>query len=270
MQHRQPNTISDKDPAINKRHLPYSLDDGIGHRARIGIIALPDDQTIEHELRMIFNLSGAACFTTRLPCAAAITPASLNAMQSEIGRAASLILPNLSVDVIAYGCTSGSLFIGPPAIHKLIHEAHPHAICTTPIEAALAALKALGTRNLALITPYENEINLHLKTFLEQNTYHVPVMGSWNEPIDAKVGCISPGTIRKVVLELGSSNLVDTVFISCTNLRALSIINELESELAKPVISSNQALGWHCLRLIGKNVKLPQLGRLLTSNLYLK
>lgn len=67
---------SERQPVINKRHLPYKLDEGIGHRARIGIIALPDDQTIEYELRMIFDLPGVACFVNRLPCAATITPAT--------------------------------------------------------------------------------------------------------------------------------------------------------------------------------------------------
>ncbi len=124
MQSGQPNSKSDKEPVINKQNLPYKLDEGIGHRARIGIIALPDDQTIEHELRMIFDLPGVACFVNRLPCAATITPDTLKAMESEITRAASLILPELSVDVMAYGCTSGSLFIGPEAVHELIHQAH--------------------------------------------------------------------------------------------------------------------------------------------------
>ena len=251
----------------NNHYLSYKLDDGIGHRARIGLIALPDDQTIEHELRMIFDLPGVACFVNRLPCAATITPESLKAMKSEIARAASLILPGLSVDVIAYGCTSGSLFIGPETVHGSIQQAHPDAICTTPIEAATAALGALEAKNLALITPYENEINLQLKSFLESIAYQVPVMGSWNEPIDARVGRINPESIREVVLQLGNANQVDTVFISCTNLRALEIIHEMETELCKPVISSNQALGWHCLRLVGENVQLPEFGRLFTLTL---
>lgn len=248
---------------INEKNLAYKLDEGIGHRARIGIIALPDDQTIEHELRMIFDLPGIACFVNRLPCDATITPDTLKAMQGEITRAASLILPDLSVDVMAYGCTSGSLFIGPQAIHKLIHEVHPNAVCTTPIEAATAALKALGARNIGLITPYTDEINQRLREHLRLNRFKVPIMGSWNEPVDAKVGRISPESIRKVVLDLGSSEEVDTIFISCTNLRALRILEELENELDKPVISSNAALGWHCLRLAQINARLPQYGRLL-------
>ena len=249
-------------PGSGEHHLTYSLDDGIGRRARIGIIALPDDQTIEHELRTIFDLPGIACFVNRLPCAATITPETLKAMKGEIATAAALILPGSSPDVMAYGCTSGSLFIGPEVIHEQIQKTHPQAICTTPIEAATAALKVLGARNLALITPYENEINLHLKNFLQENGHQVPVMGSWNEPVDAKVGCISPGSIQKAVLDLGSSNHVDTIFISCTNLRALSVVKTLEADLEKPVITSNQALGWHCLRLAGINDPLPQFGRL--------
>ena len=85
---------------------------------------------------------------------------------------------------------------------------------------------------------------------------------TWNEPVDDRVGRIAPESIQEVVLQLGSSPIVDTVFISCTNLRALGIISELESTLKKPVISSNQALGWHCLRLAKVDESLPHYGML--------
>jgi maleate isomerase len=248
--------------AIDKRNLPYLLDEGPGYRARIGLIVLPDDQTIEYELRMIFDLPGVACFVNRLPCAAKITTDTLKDMEREITGAASLIMPGSSVDVMAYGCTSGSLFIGPDTVHKRIRQAHPNAICATPIEAASAALEVLEARSIALITPYENDINLQLKSYLEARAYQVPVIGSWNEPVDDRVGRIAPESIQEVVRQLGSSPLVDTVFISCTNLRALSIISELESTLGKPVISSNQALGWHCLRLANVKEYLPHYGML--------
>jgi maleate isomerase len=264
MTEMQPSAISAQLPTIDKRDLPYSLDAGPGHRARIGLIVLPDDQTIEYELRMIFDLPGVACFVNRLPCAARITPDTLKAMEREIAGAAGLIMPASSVDVVAYGCTSGSLFIGPDAVHQLIRQAHPNAICTTPIEAAIAALEVLNACSIALITPYENDINLQLKSYLEAHAYQVPVIGSWNEPVDDRVGRISPESIHEVARQLGGSPLVDTVFISCTNLRALSIISELESTLGKPVISSNQALGWHCLRLAEVLDSLPRYGMLLS------
>ena len=255
---------SNRRSKVDIHHLRYRQDKGAGSRARIGIIALPDDQNIEHELRMIFDLPGVACFVNRLPCAETITPDSLKAMEGEITRSAGLILPKLSVDVMAFGCTSGSLFIGPQTVHARIKEVHPDALCTTPIEAASQALNILEARSIALITPYENEINHQLKTFFQENVCNVALVGSWNEPMDARVGRISEESICEAAFEFGASNTVDAVFISCTNLRALNLIGELESKIGKPVISSNQALGWHCLRLAGINSKLAQFGRLLS------
>jgi maleate isomerase len=213
----------DKEPIINKHQLPYTMDAGLGRRARIGLIVLPDDQTIEYELRMIFDLPHVVFYVSRLYCASTITPKTLKAMEGEISRAAGLLLPGLPMNVIAYGCTSGTLVIGAKEVHARIQTSRPEVICTSPLEA---------------------------------------VMGSWNEPDDAKVGRISPESIREIALDMGRSDRVDTVFISCTNLRALHILEEIETELGKPVISSNQALGWHCLRLAGISDRLPRFGSL--------
>jgi len=251
-----------KDPIINKRRLPYSLKTGLGRRARMGLIVLPEDQTIEYELRMIFDLPEVAFYVNRLYCASNITPETLKAMEGEISRAAALLLPSLPMNVIAYGCTSGTLFIGAEEIHARIRASRPGVICTTPLEAAMAAFKHFDSNNICLITPYADEINQGLRSHIEENGFQVPVMGSWNEPDDAKVGRISPESIREIALDLGCSDRVDTVFLSCTNLRALCILEEIEKELGKPVISSNQALGWHCLRLAGINDRLPRFGSL--------
>jgi maleate isomerase len=116
---------------------------------------------------------------------------------------------------------------------------------------------------IVLITPYENDINLKLAAFLQDNVCEVAILASWNESIDARVGRIAPDSVRKAALEFGSPRSVDTVFISCTNLRGLELIGELESKLGKPVITSNQVLGWHCLHLASVKTKLPEYGRLL-------
>jgi maleate cis-trans isomerase len=102
----------------------------------------------------------------RIPCVPTITPETLQAMESEIARVASLILPELSVNVMACSCTSGSLFIGSAAIHELIHRAHPHTVCTTPIDAVTAVLRALKASRIALFKPYAVEINQRLRGHL--------------------------------------------------------------------------------------------------------
>ncbi len=247
---------------IDKQNLPYEMDAGLGRRARIGLLALSTDQSIEYELREICALPGVSFYVSRLFCDPLITPDSLRAMEKRIAPAADLLLPGFPLDVVAYGCTSGALLIGPAVVKERIREARPGVACTSPMQAAMAALKALSSRSICLITPYADEINRSLRGYLLDQGLKVPVMGSWNEPEEAKVGRISPDAIRAAVLDLGGSELVDTVFVSCTNLRALSILQAAEGDLGKPVISSNQVIGWHCLRLSGVDDRLPNLGSL--------
>ena len=73
---------------------------------------------------------------------------------------------------------------------------------------------------------------------------------------------ISPQAIYAAAYELGQAD-VDAVFISCTGLRASSVIAPLEQALGKPVVASNQALSWDCLRLAGYKDKVEGYGRLL-------
>jgi maleate cis-trans isomerase len=74
-----------------------------------------------------------ACFVNHLPWAAAITPEFLKAMGSDIARAASLMLRDLSVNVMASGCASGSFFSGPENFQPQIYKARPYKVCTPPL-----------------------------------------------------------------------------------------------------------------------------------------
>jgi maleate isomerase len=176
-------------------------------------------------------------------------------------------MPGLPLDVIAYGCTSGSMLIGIENVHARIHEVRPEVTCTAPLQAAIAAFQALSSSNIALVTPYMDDINRRLRGYIQDSGFKIPVMGSWNEPEDENVGRITPDSIKEVVLTLGQSDFVDTVFISCTSVRALEIIKAAEEELGKPVVSSNLVLGWHCLRLAGVNDRLPRFGSLFEKTL---
>jgi len=166
--------------------------------------------------------------------------------------------------VVAYGCTSGAMVIGDENVAARIHEARPGVATTTPMAAAFAAFKALGCRRIALLTPYIDEINQAMRAHIEKGGFTVPVMGSFNEGNDNKVGRISLESLGAAALELGRSEAVDAVFVSCTALRLVDGVEALEAELGKPVTSSNHALAWHCLRLAGVDDSLPRLGRLFT------
>ncbi len=253
--------------AVNGPHMPFEMDDGIAARASIGLIVLASDQTVEYEFRQIFDLAGVAFYESRIYNSNTITPETLKAMEAGMTEAAGLILPGIPLDVVAYGCTSGAMMIGDDQVAARIHEARPGVACTSPMKGALAAFATLGAKRVALLTPYLDEINQTMRRHIEAHGVSVPVMGSFNEPDDRKVGRINPASVKEAALELGSSDQVDAVFVACTALRVVEIAAELEAELGKPVTSSNHAMAWHCLRLAGIEDALPQFGRLFTKGL---
>jgi maleate isomerase len=250
------------DDVKSKTHMKFALDGGVAERARIGLIVLATDHTIEHEFRRIFRLDGVALYESRIHNSAQVNAATLAAMDQGMTAAAALILPGTNLDVVAYGCTSGTVVIGEDKVFQRIREARPGVACTTPITAGIAGLKKLGATRIALLTPYVDEVNQMLRRFIEGRGVQVPVMGSFNHDNDDEVARISQGSIKDAVRELARAPNVDGVFVSCTSLRVADIVEELETELGKPVTSSNHALAWHCLRLAGIDDELPGLGRL--------
>lgn len=253
----------DADLLIDRPHLPYELDRGVGERARIGLIVLASDQTIEHEFRSIFaHLPGAALYESRIYNAKEILPETLVNMAEGIKAATDLILPGLPLDVVAYACTSGAMVIGHEQVGARIREARPGIPFSTPMAATFAAFRALGARRIAFITPYTDEINRNMRAHILAQGFEVPVMASWNISDDNRVARISERSIREAVLEFGGCDAVDTVFLACTSLRLVDRIEELEAELGKPITSSDHALAWHCVRLAGYDDTVAGLGRL--------
>ena len=238
---------------VNKTYMPFELDPSIGHRAAIGLIVLATDQTVEHEFRKILDIEGVAFYESRILNDSTITPETLAAMAQRMSEAASVVLPGLPLDVVAYGCTSGAMIIGEENVFARIRESRPGVPCTTPITGAMAAFEALGAKRIALLTPYIDEINQTMRDFIQARGVEVPVMGSFNNENDNEVGRISLASLRATALEPS----VDAVFVSCTNLRLIEYVEDLEAELGKPVTSSNHAMAWHALRLAGYASRCP-------------
>ncbi|MBD1552679.1 aspartate/glutamate racemase family protein [Pseudomonas typographi] len=243
-------------------HFGFSMDAGLAARARIGLVVLATDHTLEYEWRHLLTQPGVAFYESRLYNAAEIAPATLAAMEQDIRPAVELILPGIDLQVVAFGCTSGTLVIGEGNVFARIREARPGVACTTPLTGAMAALKALGARRIALLTPYVASINQLFAEHIEGAGIQVTRIGSFNHADDNEVARIDHGSLRRAALALGNHAEVDAVFVSCTSLRMASLIPTLERELGKPVISSNYAMAWHALRLAGVHDAQPQLGSL--------
>lgn len=231
--------------------LPYDTDGGLGTRAKIGLIILQSDQTIEHEFAAILRGDDVAIYHARIPNAMEVTPETLRQMEVDMPVAAALLPAQFDFDVIGYCCTSGTSMIGEDRVHQILHKIHTGARTTNPLSACKAALRALGLTRIAMITPYSPAVTQEMRKSLNMSGISVNAVASFNEPDDFTVGRISQKSIQDAIAEIGARDDCDGVFVSCTNLRTLPFIAAAEAQLGKPVISSNQALAWHLMRLAG-------------------
>jgi len=259
----EPRITADQGQMILLEHLPFATDNGIAARARIGLMVLATDYTIEHEWRQIMaGLPGVALYESRILNDTQITPETLRAMEPRIAAATDVILPGSPLDVVAYGCTSASMAIGEEKVFDKIKSVRPAAKCTTPITAAFAAFRALKARRIGVLTPYRADVNRIVADYIRARGFDVPVFGSFNEQDDSVVARITPASIKAGIDAIVAKAAIDAVFVSCTSVRLAEAARQIEGELGLPVTSSNHAMAWHALRLAGIAEPMPRWGRL--------
>lgn len=251
--------IKTTDTAIKRLH--FKTDAGAGARARIGLLVLESDQTMEAEFRVLTDVPGVAIYHARLPNDVDVTPETLAEMEAALPVAAHLIPQDMGLKSIGYGCTSGTTIIGEDRVAAIMDTAHPAVPSTNPLTAAKAALHALGVKRLGLLTPYAPDVTQAMQEKFMAAGIDVTMVGSFYEKDDRVVGRIDPASILKATLAVGQGDC-DGVFVACTSLRTAGIIEQAEIALGKPVTASNHALAWHLLRLAGIADTMDGLGRL--------
>jgi len=179
-----------------------------------------------------------------------VTPESLERMAGEAEQAARL-LSTADVDLLVYGCTSGSLIRGVEWETSLVHriEAASDTPAVTTAGTVVEALRALGARKIRVFTPYTDPVNRLEKTFLEAHGFQVASIRGMGLVDNLKIGRVIPAEIERLV-EPGPG--ADCIFISCTNLPAVPLIQALEERHRTPVVTSNQASMWAALKRLGK------------------
>lgn len=242
--------------------LDFDVDGGMGTRATLGVIVLETDETLEPEFARMMDLDGVALYHSRIAMVSDIRPETLGRMRCDLPAAARLLPASLDFDVIGYGCTSGAAVIGSPNVARAIQSVFPDAQVTDPLAAIIAAAQALGARRLGFVTPYLPEVSRQMRLVLEQAGFEIAAFGSFEESDDRVVARIRESAIVAAADHVADQSSCDAIVISCTNLRCQRIIPRIEARTGIPVISSNQALGWHMLRLSGVNERMPAFGKL--------
>lgn len=237
-----------------------------GWRAKLGLIVPPTNTVNEAEWQ-IMAPEGVSVHTTRMPLHAdTSSPEAKQALRQDISRATH-DLAQAGVDVIAYGCTAGSMVVPMTEITDYMTEVSGIAAVTTAAS-IVHALRALGTGRICIATPYHDALNAHEKEFLgavDIETINIEGLGIGADGDYTPIAKTTPDDIVGHVTKADRAQS-QAMLVSCTDFPVLELIPRLEHSLNKPVVTSNQATFWGALRAAGIDTRFDGFGALLRDH----
>ena len=236
-----------------------------GWRAKIGLIT-PMSENAEHAFH-IYAPEGVSFASMKINFPGP-TPEGLMILTDQLEDTAAKY-KGYDVDLVVFGCTSGSCIKGAnwekECIRRIEKASNIPGLTTST--AVLEAFQALGTKKAAVLTPYPEATNEAEKKFLEDNGYEVTnIIGmdvSYIRRDGHKLEEADEYFLYRNAINMDLKG-ADTFFLSCMGLTTMEIIDDLETALKIPVVTSHQATLWSALRHCRVGAKLPKMGRLFT------
>ena len=228
---------------------------------RVGLIVLATDVMIEKDFLKVFSDISADLFVNRITNYNPVTADNLKKMTENITSVTKNILPGEKIDCVVYGCTSGTIVSGYDNIKKKINTAKPDALVTAPSTAAINALKKKNINKISIVTPYIKSVNDDVVNFFKKNNFEITSNTYFDIESDVDIGKVDQDQLFEILSNLDHKN-AEALFVSCTSLPVLNIIEKLEKKLNMTVLSSNQALIWETLESINRNNSIKGYGSL--------
>jgi len=233
---------------------------------RFGLIVPSPNVVIEPEFYSL-SLKDIGFYTSRvlhITC----NPEKLKEMGNFAERAA-LELSTARVNAILYACTSGSLINGLEWEKNLADKINKvsKVPAVTTSGCVKNALQFMNISKIHMFTPYIDEINKKEKDFLERSGIKVLSIKGLGITNSVEIADVEPEFILNEAVNLYRQNSeAQAIFLSCTNLRTFSIIDQIERQTGVPVITSNQASLWGLLRVMKIEKSIKGMGKLFDND----
>ena len=231
---------------------------------KVGLLALSTDLTIENDFQSICQKLPLDLFVNRIHNENPLTKENLMKMYDQIAPVTEKILPGQKINTIAYACTSGTITIGEDKVKEKVQLAKPGCYVTTPITSALKAFTEMNAKKIALFTPYPESVNKTILEYFNRKNINIISFSTFNIDLDEDIASVDPKHLLETLIKLDLRD-ADALFISCTALPALEILDEVEKKIGKIVLSSNQTLIWDILRSVGYKSSVQGYGKLLRN-----
>ncbi len=235
----------------------------IGSKARIGLL-IPSTNVIAEAEFYAMAPRGVTFHFGRLEHRSALGLKRYENMLKELPQEVEK-LRSAAVKLIAFTCTTGSLYGGKGYnrwIERQIEEI-AHVSATSTSSAVLEALQSVRAKKVGVLTPYSAEVNDMEKKFLEEHGFVVPSIRTLDTR-GRRHSDIEEELLLDQVKEFGERDF-DVIFLSCTGLPTVTVLEKIEAAVRKPVISSNQATMWKIKRMAGLAEPIEGFGSLLEA-----
>jgi maleate isomerase len=237
-----------------------------GWRARIGIL-YPASGLVDDEFYRLAP-PGVSVHVHRVAAHGNISADKVKSF-SEVDNLAKIAkdLEPVRPTCIAWACTAGSFLVGKDGSRRQVAALAERTgtLFTNTSESMLQALRHLGVKRLGVGTPYPDDFNAPIVNFLEDHGFKVMKIDNLRLQNDWEIGTATPETIYALARRVAVAG-TDAVFLSCTGLEALDLLDTMEQDLGKPVLSANQVTMWNALRLCGIATKgLAHFGSLFST-----
>lgn len=210
----------------------------------IGLLVPINNTTMETEL-LAWLPQGSRCKTLRIPRGpGTLGPSDLPAYVAQALRLAESFAAD-GTDLVIYGCTAAGFMMGPARDAEIAQELARltgKSVVTTA-SAMIDALRNLGARNVALVTPYQDLVNERLRKFVEDCGIAVEVLASFRARNVEELAAITPEAIAELARQ-SMRDTCDALFIACSQLPTRDIVPRLEQAFGRPVWSSIRATAW--------------------------
>lgn len=230
-----------------------------GSRLRLGMLLPSSNLAAEPDVAAMLP-QGCSVHTTRLKLAGS-TREELLGMTEKVEEAA-LLLKDAAMDLIVFHCTGVSTLdptMGDRLVARITEATGIPA--TSTAHALVEAFAMLKAKRIVLVSPYVEAVNDHEARFFDHFGVEVLQSFGFGKTTGPDMIAIEPAQWYAQVMANRRAD-ADAYFLSCTTIRAVPVIAALERDLGKPVVTSNQAMVWHCLRKRGIADRLDGFGTL--------
>ncbi len=233
---------------------------GLAHRGSLGFILMSTDLACEADLYAMAP-EGVGIHITRLKTDDFTTSETLARHIDHMAEAASRLQPDAKPAVISYSCTSGSIVCREENVFREIRKGAPWAQPMSIVTGVIDALREVGAQRIVVGTPYLDDINTAEAEYLTAAGFEVLDIQGLQLSTGLEFGQVEPSYWKEFALEIDQPD-ADAIFLSCGGIRSLEVVEAIEQAAGKPVITSNQAQFWSCLRRAGIMDELQGFGQL--------